>query len=458
MASDPILTNLQRVDPNIKSYETTKHIIQSSAEGFIVKTKTSSEERRHLFVKYVEPKKYSHKVWADLRRTIHYTRTEVRFYNEILPTLKNNVNDDWPICPKVYLADYNVQGLMDENESTEAKEVAESDESSASPDPQYDANDTSVLEGKYGVLVLDNATEVNKCFQIAPLCLNLALKSVEALAKFHATAFQKEDILTKVSERLCRYGGSYHLKNRNPKEMQHLVEAWEGFVRDIGPEAPSGFFDDVKMQTLGKRVFDAAEYISQELSPLPNEPFATIVHGDYKAMNIFFRGENEEEGVDLAPTHINMSPLLIDFASSGVGLGASDLAMHVAHVALPEDLDNGMEDILVEKYFSVLQDALPDNVKNTYSREEARRHYLFGTVDYFRFILGRQWKGATTEVFAKRNKDTNFAMVNRSIDAALHFSKRVDLYLRDIEEEMSSANGKRWNNLTRQSRASSNHT
>jgi len=447
MASDPILTNLQRVDPNIISYETTKHIVQSSAEGFIVKAETAfSEETKDFFVKYVDPKKYSHKVWADLRRTIHYTRTEVRFYNEILPMLKNNVNDDWPICPAVYLADYNVKGLMDENESTEAKKVsaAESNEesSASSPDPQYDENDTSVLEGKYGVLVLDNATKVNQCFQRAPLCLNLALSSVEALARFHATAFQKEEILSKVSDRLCRYGGSYHLKNRNPKEMQHLVEAWEGFMRNIGPEAPSGFFDDdIKMQTLGKRVFDAAEYISQELSPLPNEPFATIVHGDYKAMNIFFRGEND--GLNLSPAaHMNMCPLLIDFASSGVGLGASDLAMHVAHVALPEDLDNGMEDILVEKYFSVLQDALPDNVKNTYSREEARRHYRFGTVDYFRFILGRQWKGATTEVFAKRNKDTNFAMVNRSIDAALHFSKRVDLYLRDIEEEMLSAKGK----------------
>jgi tRNA A-37 threonylcarbamoyl transferase component Bud32 len=429
---DPILTNLQRVDHNIQSYETIKHIIQSSAEGFIVKAETSNNETKHFFLKYVEPKKYRHKVWADLRRTIHYTRTEVRFYNEILPILKVHVKDDWPICPTVYLAEYNVEGLMDENESTEAKEqVARSDSSTISctnTNPHYDENDISILEGKYGVLVLDNMCVDNHCFQRAPLPLNMALASVAALAKFHATAFQNEDILSKVSERLCRYGGSFHLKNRNPKKMQHLVGAWEGFIRDIGPEAPSGFFEDVKMQNLGRRVFEAAEFISRELSPLPVEPFATIVHGDYKAMNIFFKGDDEEEP---SPT-----PILIDFASTGVGLGASDLAMHIAHVALPEDLDNGMEEILFEKYFTSLQNALPDAAKNVYSEEEAKRHFRFGTVDYFRFILGRQWNGATLEVFAERNKDTNFAMVNRSIDAALHFAKRVDVYLSGIEIEM----------------------
>ena len=423
--ADKILANLQRVDPAISSYKTTTHIEQGSAEGFVIEAQTTENEIKHLFVKYVDPQKYSHKVWADLRRTIHYTRTEVRFYTEILPMLKENVYDDWPICPQIYLAEYDLEGLMEESESTEAQNPA----SKTTLDPQYDENDLSVLEGRYGIIVMDNANKVNSCFQIAPLRQAMAVAAVKAVAKFHATAFQKEKILSKVSERLCRYGGSYHLKNRNPKEMLHLISAWEGFVKEIGPAAPRCFFDDPQMLDLGKRLHHAAEYISQVLSPSPSCPYATIVHGDYKAMNIFFKGTEE----DPSPT-----PILIDFASTGVGLGMSDVAMHVAHVALPEDLENGMEGILVKEYYTTLQEALPDELKSAYTEEDAIRHYQFAVVDYFRFILGRQWNKATLDVFAKRSKDTNFAMVNRSVEAALKFAERTDRYLTIIEKEMDS--------------------
>lgn len=193
--------------------------------------------------------------------------------------------------------------------------------------------------------------------------------------------------------------------------------------------APRGFFDNPNMLDLGKRLHRAAEYVSRVLSPDPGSKYATIVHGDYKAMNIFFKGSEEDPST---------TPILIDFASTGVGLGVSDVAMHVAHVALPEDLEEGMEDVLVKEYYNALQAALPKDRKGakSYTEEDAIRHYRFAVVDYFRFILGRQWNKATLEVFAKRSKDTNFAMVNRSVDAALSFVERTDRYLTIIEKEM----------------------
>mmetsp|Transcript_3389 Transcript_3389/g.6332 ORF Transcript_3389/g.6332 Transcript_3389/m.6332 type:complete len:455 (-) Transcript_3389:1177-2541(-) len=447
-----ILTKLQSIDPNILFYDTTNHIIQSSAEGFAIKAYTSLEEDegtappppppRDLFVKYVEPKKYSHKVWADLKRTVHYTRTEVRFYNEILPLLKTKVKDGWPICPTVYLAEYELDGLLLPEDHNEEQflgiaNILSNGTSTQSctclEEPKYDESDTSVLDGKYGILVMDNLKEVNNCFQTSPLESNMAQQSVKALAKFHAIAFQNHEILTTVSSRLCRFGGSYHLKNRNPKEMQHLEKAFDDFMQCIGPQAPLGFFDDTMLQNLGKRVYHAAEFISQELSPSPSEPFATIVHGDYKAMNIFFPMEDKvlTGSITTSPT-----PFLIDFASTGVGLGVSDLAMHIAHAISCDDLDNGMEERLFHHYYDTLQNALPHSLKNVYSKKDAWRHYKFATVDYFRFILGRQWKGVTMQVFEKRCKDTNFGMVNRCTRAALHFVKRADVYLREIEEEM----------------------
>ena len=390
-----------------------------------------------------------------MRRTIHYTRTEVRFYNEILPLLlkqrdhDHGDGDDWKICPKVHLAEYDLKDLMSEDESTEASTTTTTTTTSkGTSDPHYTNEDTSILEGRYGVLVMDNA-QVNGCFQEAPLRLDMAYQSVQALAKFHAASFQQEPILNQVSQRLCQYSGSYHLKNRNPKELKGMVQAWDDFVTNIiRPHAPEGLLHEQDMKLMGERIVNAAEYISNELSPLPNDRYATIVHGDYKAMNIFFQDDTtttttttthrNENDTTSSSTRTSSTPLLIDFASTGVGLGMSDLAMHIAQIALAEDLDNhDMEAKLVEHYYNCLIRSLPkDVVQNVYSKDEAWRHFRFATVDYFRFILGRQWKGITMEVFAKRNKNTNFAMVNRSIDAAFRFAKRSELYLREIEQEM----------------------
>jgi hypothetical protein len=41
---------------------------------------------------------------------------------------------------------------------------------------------------------------------------------------------------------------------------------------------------------------------------------------------------------------VNGKTLLVDYASTGVGLGMSDVAMHLHHAVLPEDLANGGEE------------------------------------------------------------------------------------------------------------------
>jgi Ser/Thr protein kinase RdoA (MazF antagonist) len=64
---------------------------------------------------------------------------------------------------------------------------------------------------------------------------------------------------------------------------------------------------------LGQRTYDIAEYVSMELSPIYDDNFATIVHGDYKSMNVFLPLTNDNQS------------LLVDFASSGVEIGVSDV-------------------------------------------------------------------------------------------------------------------------------------
>ena len=481
-AALPLLPILQRAFPDVTSYQIDKNIVQSNAEGFCLtafsnsddacgnsndtkpSTRSKSNEaftnsspslvRRDLFVKCVEATKYSSRPWADLRRTLLYSRTEARFYSDVLPLLQQQVidnNNPWTIAPKCYLADSSLEDLIDEKESTSAKQVkSNNDDNHDHTVPKYDENNISILQNKGGNLILQSLNQ--SYYQTSPLSISQAKECVSAVAKFHACAFQKQDILHIVSQKLCQYGGSYHLQNRNPKELANMKDTWGEIVMNLKKDnekkevndLPDGFLDREGIRNLGERIYNVAEYVSMELSPAFDDDHATIVHGDYKAMNVFLPLPQEKKNDDDDAHHNNSEPLLIDFASVGVGLGVSDIAMHIPHAVHPSDLENGGEEELVEHYYTIFQQALSSQQRRggnegeatSYTKEQFWRHYKFARVDYFRFILGRMWKGLSMDVFEKRKNLKNFAEFNRTLKAAIAFIVRVDLYLVEIEAEM----------------------
>ena len=429
------------VSDEIHSYEIHNHIKQANAQGFDLSAFSIGDadcgsDVHHLFVKKVEADLYAHKPFADLRRTLVYARTEARFYSDILPLLLESSSscneDNFNIAPKVYLAESYLEGLIEDNESAAAKPS-----DSTIPDPIYDENNNAILQNKGGILVLDSVGKgFNgvQYFQDSPLAPSYATKSLRAIAKFHAMGFQNEKVLEKVSTMLCQYGGSYHLRNRNPKELQNIEKSWDNLVQELKKSTytPKGFFEQPSINQLGKRIFKSAKIISDELTPLPSDKYATIVHGDYKAMNVFLPSLRLEE----LESNEDLDAILIDFASTGVGVGMSDVAMHIVHAIHPNDLRNGGDKILVKQYFQDFQDTLSRQWKvQDYPFDVAFRHYKFAIVDYFRFVLGRLWRGATIERFAKNKDSKNAVFVNRDVEAALNFIEMADRYLAEIEEE-----------------------
>ena len=418
--SDSLLNTIQRAFPDAHAYTIEDNIKQANAEGFVVTVHGINKNSTNLFVKTVEANSYSHKPWGDLRRTLLYSRTEARFYSDILPLLKEKTSD-WDIAPNCFLAETTLNGLIEEHESTSAKP------SDSEDDPSYTENDTTILDGRGGLLVLESFKS-NEFFQTSPLTPREASRCLEAIAQFHATAYQDNIILEIVSDKLCEYGGSYHLKNRNPKELTNIQKTWSDFCDGIRTAAPE-LFERESIQNLGKRIQDMAEEISAELSPTYDDKYATVVHGDYKAMNVFIK-EDDRNGDS------NSLPIIIDFASTGLGLGMSDAAMHT-YALRPENLVDGGEEKLVEQYLDALERALPDH--QSYPRDVAMRHYRLAVIDYFRFVMGRLWRGATLETFEKRKDSKNSVYVNRSIEAAINFIERADKYLTEIEIEAAKS-------------------
>lgn len=208
-----------------------------------------------------------------------------------------------------------------------------------------------------------------------------------------------------------------------------MEQSWELFRSNFEHADPE-FMTKNSVKALGKRMQSMADFVSNELSPSSSSPHATIVHGDYKAMNVFLPKSGDPSKV-----------LLIDYASTGLGLGMSDVAMFIAHALEAKSLCDGGEERLVDVYLQALQSARQrmdgSAAVQPYARETALRHYRLATVDYGRFVMGRFWSTASGASFEKSKANANVTLVNRNAEAALAFVERIDRYLKVFEEERS---------------------
>ena len=411
-----LLPILQGAFPAVTGFSTVGSVVQANAEGHLVKLETTvavndDQDHRHpenVFIKQVSADKYSEKSWPDFRRTLMYLRTEIRFYKDVLPKLQEHGFD---AVPTIFSAEYHLDGLITEEEKA-------TDQIYTCP------NLPTAMEEHGGSLLMEAIGE--PFYQDSPISISEAKLCLEAVAKLHAAAWEQTDLLQLCEDRLSR--GSYHLKTRNPKELEGMEQAWESFRSNFQSMDPELF---QRAGNLGKDIKELAEYISDEVSPGPNDPYATLSHGDFKSMNVFLPKQS------LSATGNNdRGALLVDFASAGVGLGMSDVAMHISHAVTAANLANGGEQELFDYYLETLNSCLPESKK--YPKDVALRHYRLAVADYFRFFLGRFWKSATPSSFDKKKDSKNTALINRDAAAALAFLNRVIGHVREIQKERAA--------------------
>ncbi|GKY97258.1 hypothetical protein MPSEU_000684200 [Mayamaea pseudoterrestris] len=403
-----ILLKLQQVFPDTASYRTEASIIQANAQGYKLELLPTG---KRVFYKCIVASDFleTKKDWPDLRRTLIYARTEVRFYSEILPDLQKRGFD---AVPRVFLAQCRLDGWIDETEHA----TQECSKENAA------INIKQLLEPetKGGFILLDCVADAHY-FQESPLSIEQCKLCLEAVAKLHASAWQDKSLLEKINGSLSR--ASFHLRMRNPKELAGIVDAWNGFYRAF--EKP--FEDECNLvwtdalRDMGRRTKAVAEYVSAILSPSPSDRYATLVHGDYKSLNVF-----------LPRDPLTHNALLVDWASCGIGLGMSDVAMHIHHAVLPHLLEEGGEEALVRHYWQQLNTL----TNSEYAWDEAWRHYQFGVVDYFRFFLARMWNDATPESLAQKKDNKNVNLINRDLASACAFLVVAEKFMTTIENEM----------------------
>eukprot|EP00928_Gymnodinium_smaydae_P014053 TRINITY_DN15095_c0_g2_i1.p1 TRINITY_DN15095_c0_g2~~TRINITY_DN15095_c0_g2_i1.p1 ORF type:complete len:515 (+),score=120.00 TRINITY_DN15095_c0_g2_i1:59-1603(+) len=316
---------------------------------------------------------------------------------------------------------------------------------------KLDEGDDAALRQSGMLLLLDSAEGY---YQLSPLTRAQAERSLKLLAGLHAAAWQDSYMLTEVAARLHATAGYWTLEKRGEEEMSKMQGNWRQYLAAFR-HLDSEFFARPEIEDLPGRIGRLARWVAKQMAPGPGDKFATIVHGDYKAMNIFLRDEAyaDEYGSRAKRQRLGYrrkdDALIIDFQWTGVGFGMSDVAMHLSHSVALEALEGEGERELVDFYRESLFEYIAEEAeicgdprneiinkfRRAYTAEVAWRHYCLGVVDYARMLLGCFFANASVESFAARADKMNVGLAYRDPQASLLFVRRADRCLRVLEAE-----------------------
>lgn len=204
---------------------------------------------------------------------------------------------------------------------------------------------------------------------------------------------------------------------------------------------------DVNLEDIGFRVQKVAKYVGTRAHPFAEkahsettelQKYKTLIHGDPKQSNIFFRRDNEkDESIQVG---------LIDFQWCGFGLAATDVAHHITAALQPHCLsyDGDKEKLLLDYYYVCLTEALikygvcnseEEVQKEIFPRQVLQDQYECAFIDVCRLVYSyawARWNPESQPTAASFNRNA----YNKSLDSVLWFITRCSEYLRSIEKKI----------------------
>ncbi|MGB1316319.1 MAG: oxidoreductase family protein [Chitinophagales bacterium] len=214
----------------------------------------------------------------------------------------------------------------------------------------------SYSEGKNQWLILE---DLNRKYPLRKQEIGLAEVKVclKWLANFHAT------FLNQKAKDLWQIGTYWHLETR-PDEFEKIEH---------------------------KELKEKAYLIDKKLN---NCKYQTLVHGDAKLANFCF----SETGKSVAA---------VDFQYVGAGCGIKDVAYFLGSCLSETDCEQ-YEKLLLDYYFSKLQEAVKQKIDIKELEEEWRNMYAYACADFTRFLLG--WMPAHQKINKYNLKKVNFVL------------------------------------------------
>jgi hypothetical protein len=281
--------------------------------------------------------------------------------------------------------------------------------------------------------------------------------ALAAMARLHAYFWIGSRFWSKNSGKLgeelksivWRNGGYMQPKLQGVDQFRKVNEGYrsrvESFKEALGaiPE-----LNGVDLESIGERLERIVSRVGAEAHPFDSceglesvdkdsfRKYRTLIHGDPKQANFFFRRNQETEELEVG---------IIDFQWCGFGLAATDVAHHIAAAVSAADclsLDGTREVALLDHYYSCLTDAMIEFgvassveqvLSSVFPREVLQKQYEVGLLDICRLVFAYAWRRFKMEE-SPTVESLNRNSYNKSIDSVVWLVARCHLILADIEK------------------------
>ena len=252
-----------------------------------------------------------------------------------------------------------------------------------------------LIESRFSVLLEDFSPEDgwSQGLFVTP---EQAPTALAALARMHAffwegSAFWRRggSPATELEAAVWPSGAYWQPDMQPPEQMDEVASKWERHRVAFAP-AHEG---------LGARLQAVAREVGAEAHPFGSTGggaagMRTLIHGDPKAANLFFRERPGGSGGELEVG-------LIDFQWSGFGLAATDIAYFLGAGCDARCLaeDGSAEGALLDEYWARLQEALvefgaagsPEEARALFPREALQLQYEAALLDLSRTVIAYHW-------------------------------------------------------------------
>ena len=300
------------------------------------------------------------------------------------------------------------------------------------------------VDSKFSML-LEDFSPSSGWYQAPLLNYEEVKAGIGALARFHAFFWNggvhnkllSESASKEVQDLVWSVATHWAPSRQRPEMMDEIAEIWT--ANNYG-DKDTGFGNGsedhlrlgVSLQAVASTVASESHFLEGAHA---SHPHWTIIHGDAKAGNFFFRGKpsSAENPLEVG---------LIDFQWSGFGLGGVDLAYYIASSASIQALSSGYsgEMTLLRHYHDTLLTTVSE-LKSfgsvdvpLPSFEELVKQYNTGLLDVCRIAFAYHWgriKASPQTFTTERSKMLGPCAYNKDSDVARWLVNRCNNLLKE---------------------------
>eukprot|EP00092_Neocalanus_flemingeri_P036354 GFUD01039577.1.p1 GENE.GFUD01039577.1~~GFUD01039577.1.p1 ORF type:complete len:793 (+),score=183.94 GFUD01039577.1:41-2380(+) len=273
------------------------------------------------------------------------------------------------------------------------------------------------IDSKF-LLLLEDFSEKNGWHQFAHIDEKYMRSTLQALAKFHAFFWLKNgdrNLSREIEKQLWDVATYWDLEKQPTGQVELLEENFRRLIDEFEIIDDETEKKEIIVKNYGKKLKEIAIDLNSNVHNSLQKQ--TIIHGDAKCPNFFFKDNGDQTDVGL-----------IDFQWTGAGLCATDVAYAIW--TCPAFGVLAKEKELVQYYHSHLVNALQTNfpeceVGAWLPLDQFLQEYQKCFLDLSRCIIGDQWRTVSLNTLRERKGKMVYNAYNKDEDIAKLLIKRV---------------------------------